>query len=403
MKHTMILGGALVALLSTTGYTVAEDKAVNMIQCGDTLAETYPDLIKAWEGKNPGFKVNVELVGWAQCQDKVTTLAAAGTPVALAYVGSRTLKEFADSDLIVPITYTDAEKAAYYPHILDTVTYNGQQWGIPTAFSTKAIYWNKDLFTKAGLDPNKPPTTWAELLSDAKTIKDKTGIPGYGLPAKTMDNTMHQFLHYVYTNNGTVTDDKGNITLDSPENLAALEFVKSLVPVSEDGPSAYEQNDMTTLFSDGKVAMIEQGPWGRNQIAKGINWGVAALPIGPSAKGPGTLLITDSLAIFKGTGVEDQATDLAKWLTNPENQFTYEKTHGLTPLRPVAGVADLVKEDPTWKPFLDGISNGGPEPLFKDYKGLQNSFIAMVQSVVTGQAEPKDALTKAATEIKAFE
>lgn len=402
-KHAMILGGVLVALLSSTGYTIAEDKDVAMIQCGDTLAETYPDLIKAWEAKNPGYKVNVELVGWTQCQDKVTTLAAAGTPVALAYVGSRTLKQFADSDLIVPVTYTDEEKAAYYPHILDTVTYNGQQWGIPTAFSTKAIYWNKDLFTKAGLDPNKPPATWDELLSDAKTIKEKTGVPGYGLPAKTMDNTMHQFLHYVYTNNGSVTDDKGNITLDSPENLAALEFIKSLVPYSEDGPSAYEQNDMTTLFSDGKVAMIEQGPWGRNQIAKTINWGVAALPTGPSAKGPGTLLITDSLAIFKGTGVEDQAMDLAKFLTNPENQFTYEKTHGLTPLRPVAGVADLVKEDPSWKPFLDGISNGGPEPLFKDYKGMQDSFITMVQSVVTGQAEPKAALTKAATDIKAFE
>ena len=402
-KHAMILGGVLVALLSSTGYTIAEDKNVAMIQCGDTLAETYPDLIKAWEAKNPGYKVNVELVGWTQCQDKVTTLAAAGTPVALAYVGSRTLKQFADSDLIVPVTYTDAEKAAYYPHILDTVTYNGQQWGIPTAFSTKAIYWNKDLFTKAGLDPNKPPATWDELLSDAKTIKEKTGVPGYGLPAKTMDNTMHQFLHYVYTNNGSVTDDKGNITLDSPENLAALEFVKSLVPYSEDGPSAYEQNDMTTLFSDGKVAMIEQGPWGRNQIAKGVNWGVAALPVGPSAKGAGTLLITDSIAVFKGTGVEDQAIDLGKWLTSPENQFTYEKTHGLTPLRPVAGVADLVKEDPSWKPFLDGISNGGPEPLFKDYKGMQDAFITMVQSVVTGQAEPKDALTKAAGEIKAFE
>ena len=122
-KHAMILGGVLVALLSSTGYTIAEDKNVAMIQCGDTLAETYPDLIKAWEAKNPGYKVNVELVGWTQCQDKVTTLAAAGTPVALAYVGSRTLKQFADSDLIVPVTYTDAEKAAYYPHILDTVTF----------------------------------------------------------------------------------------------------------------------------------------------------------------------------------------------------------------------------------------------------------------------------------------
>src|SRR3954471_17226934 len=118
-KHVMILGGVLVTLLSTTGYTVAEDKNVAMIQCGDAIAETYPDLIKQWEAKNPGYKVSVEMVGWAQCQDKVTTLAAAGTPVALAYVGSRTLKQFADSDLIVPITYTDAEKAAYYPHIMD--------------------------------------------------------------------------------------------------------------------------------------------------------------------------------------------------------------------------------------------------------------------------------------------
>jgi len=404
-KHSMILGGAIVALLASAAphAAYADDKAVAMIQCGDTLAETYPDLIKAWEAKNPGYKVNVELVGWDQCQDKVTTLAAAGTPVALAYVGSRTLKQFADSDLIIPITYTDAEKAAYYPHIVDTVTYNGQQWGIPTAFSTKALFWNKDLFTKAGLDPNKPPKTWDELLADAKTIKDKTGVPGYGLPAKTMDNTMHQFLHYVYTNNGTVTDATGKITLDSPENLAALTFYKSLVPVSEDGPSAYDQDDMIKIFSDGKVAMIEGGPWVRNQVPKTINWGVDLLPVGPSSKGPGTLLITDSLAVFKGTGVEAQATDLAKWLTNPENQFTYEKTHGLTPLRPVDGVKDLVAQDPTWKPFLDGIAFGGPEPLFKDYKGLQNSMITMVQSVVTGQAEPKDALTKAAGDIGQFE
>lgn len=404
-KHSLILGGAMVALLATATphAAFADDKEVAMIQCGDTLAETYPDLIKQWEGKNPGYKVNVELVGWDQCQDKVTTLAAAGTPVALAYVGSRTLKGFADSDLIIPITYTDAEKAAYYPHILDTVTYNGQQWGIPTAFSTKALFWNKDLFTKAGLDPNKPPTTWDEMFQDAQTIKDKTGVPGYGLPAKTMDNTMHQFLHFVYTNNGTVTDDKGNITLDSPQNQEAIEFYKKLVPVSEDGPSAYDQDDMIKIFSDAKVAMIEGGPWVRNQVPKTINWGVAALPVGPEAKGPGTLLITDSLAVFKGTGVEAQATDLAKWLTNPDNQFTYEKTHGLTPLRPVAGVADLVKEDPTWKPFLDGIAFGGPEPLFHDYKGLQNAFITMVQSVVTGQADPKAALTQAAGSIKQYE
>lgn len=153
----------------------------------------------------------------------------------LAYVGSRTLKQFADNDLIIPIPMTDAEKAAYYPHIVETVTFKDQVWGIPVAFSTKALFWNKDLFTKAGLDPAKPPTTWDELYSDAKVIKEETGVPGYGLPAKTMDNTMHQFLHYVYTNNGSVIDGD-TITLDSPQNLAALTFIKKLVDVSEEGP-----------------------------------------------------------------------------------------------------------------------------------------------------------------------
>ncbi len=402
-KHSILIAGAIAALAVTTTApgAFADDKTVSMIQCGDTLAETYPALIKDWESRNPGYKVDVQLIGWAQCQDKATTLAAASDPVALAYMGSRVLKQLAQNDLIVPIPMTDAEKASYYPHIVDTVTSGGQQWGIPTAFSTKALYWNKDLFTKAGLDPNKPPTTWDELYADAKAIKDKTGVAGFGLPAKTMDNTMHTFLHFVYTNNGTVSDADGNITLDSPQNLQALEFVKKLVGVSEEGPTAYEMNDMIQLFSDAKVAMIEQGPWGRNQISKDVNWGVAPLPLGPQATGPGTLLITDSLAVFKGSGVEAQAIDLAKFLTNPENQFAYEKTHGLTPVRPVPGVADLVKEDPTWKPFLDGIGNGGPEPLFTDYKGLQDAFITMVQSVVTGQATPADALKTCAAALEA--
>ncbi|MGO7638848.1 extracellular solute-binding protein, partial [Rhizobium leguminosarum] len=74
------------------------------------------------------------------------------------------------------------------------------------AFSTKALYWNRDLFKQAGLDPETPPKTWAEEIEMAKTIKEKTGIPGFGLSANTFDNTMHQFMHWVYTNNGTVID-----------------------------------------------------------------------------------------------------------------------------------------------------------------------------------------------------
>lgn len=399
MNKMSLLTSAVVALTAAASTAYAQE-TVHMIQCGDAIADGYPEFIAEWEAANPDYKVEVELVGWAQCQDKATTLAIAGDPVALAYMGSRVLKQLAQNELIVPVPMTNEEKAGYYPHIVSTVTFEGQQWGIPVAFSTKSLFWNKGLFEAAGLDPDTPPKTWDEMYDMAKAVTDNTDARGFGLVAKTFDNTMHQFLHWVYTNNGSVIDADGNITLDSPEVLEALEALKKMVPVSEEGPTAYEQNELIDLFNDGQIAMLQQGPWMRNRINEGIEWGVAPLPLGPSAQGPGTLLITDSLAVFNGSGVEEAAISLAKFLTNEENQFYYEKTQGLTPLRPVPGVAEIVAEDATWQPFLDGISNGGPEPLFTEYKPFQDAIIAMVQSVVTGDAEPAAALTKAAAEIE---
>ncbi|MCM2452024.1 extracellular solute-binding protein [Agrobacterium vitis] len=406
MKNTLtIMAGALALLASSALSSFAADKEISWIYCGDKIDPIHEKYIKVWEGKNPGWKIAPEVVGWEQCQDKATTLAAAGTPVAMAYVGSRTLKEFAENDLIVKVPMTDAEKKSYYPNIVDTVTFDDTQWGVPIAFSTKALFWNKDLFKKAGLDPETPPKTWAEEIAFAKQIKEKTGIAGYGMPAKTFDNTMHQFMHWVYTNNGQVMDKDGKIVMDSPEVLAALQAYKDIAPYSVEGATAYEQNEIRAIFLDGKAGMIQNSTGAAYRLLKtDIHWGVTTLPLGPSAKGPGTLLLTDSLAIFKGSGVEDKATEFAKYITSPEPQEEYELTtdSGLTPLRPSAKVEQLIKDKPYWKPFIDGIAFGGPEPLFKDYKGFQNVMIEMVQSVVTGKAEPADALKKASAAIDQY-
>lgn len=402
---TILRKGLLgIALATTTALpTLAEE--ISWIYCGDKIDPIHEKYIKDWEAANEGWTIAVEVVGWEQCQDKATTLAAAGSPAGMAYVGSRTLKEFAQNDLIVPVPMTDEEKAAYYPHIVDTVTFDGTQWGVPVAFSTKALYWNKDLFTQAGLDPEKPPTTWAEEIEMAKTIKEKTGIAGYGLSAKTFDNTMHQFLHWVYTNNGQVIDAEGNIKLDSPEVLAALQAYKDIAAYAEEGPTAYEQNEVRAIFLDGKLGMIQAGSGAASRLKETkINWGVTTLPLGPSATGPGTLLITDSLAVFKGSGVEEKAVEFAKYITSPDIQPEYELQGGagLTPLRPSAKVDAFVAADPSWQPFIDGIAFGGPEPLFTDYKGFQNVMIELVQSVVTGSAEPQEALTKAAAALEEY-
>ncbi|WP_010141193.1 ABC transporter substrate-binding protein [Oceanicola sp. S124] len=402
MTKTLLRTGAALAALVVAAPAMAEE--ITMIVCGDTMDPIHDKYIAEWEAQNDGWTVAPEVVGWGQCQDKVTTLAVAGTPVGLAYVGSRTLKEFAEFGLIEPIPMTEEEKASYYPNVVGTVTYQGEQWGVPVAFSTKAFYWNKDLFEEAGLDPETPPATWEEVIAAAKAVTENTDSAGFGLVAKTFDNTMHQFLHWVYTNNGQVVDDEGNIVLDSPEVLAALEAYKALVPYSEEGPTAYEQNEVRAIFLDGGVSMMHASIGAVSRLADtDINWGVANLPLGPEAKGPGTLLITDSLAVFSGTGVEEQAISLAKFLTAPAAQEEYDLNAGLTPLRPSPTIDALVEEQPYWAPYIEGIEFGGPEPLFTDYRAFQNIMIEMVQSVVTGDAEPADALAKADAALKELE
>lgn len=402
MKLTsLLLGGAMV--LTSVSFAAAQDGRIHMIQCGDDQGDGFPvqqRLISEWEAENPGFNIDLELVPWGQCQEKATTLASAGSPAAIAYMGSRTLKQLAANDLIVPVDMTDEEKATYAAPVLGTVTANGQVWGTPRAFSTKALYWNKDLFEAAGFDPEMAPKTWDEMLEIATAVSEKTDADGVGLAAASFDNTMHQFMNYVYTNGGEVINSDGEIVFDSPNNVQALEFYGKLAEVSQPGPIAYDRAKLRPLFVESKIAMMVSGPWERSRI-NDVNWGVAPLPVGPMG-GPGTLLITDSLAVFKGTGVEEQAVSLAKWLTNPDNQFEFEAASGLTPLRDVAGVQGLVDEDPTWAAFLEGIPTGGPEPFVTDYVGLQDVINEAIQGVVLGEVDAAEAVAFAAEELEDY-
>ena len=198
-------------------------------------------VIDDFKASNPGVTVNMEAVPWGTCQDKSMTLAAAGDPVSLSYMGSRTLKQLGENNLIVPVTIPEKDQANYQPGILNTVSHLGKFWGFPHAFSTKALFINCGLIEKAGMQC-VGPHTWEGMYQMAKTVKDKLGIAGVGLVAKDFDNTMHQFLNYLYSNGGSVIDsDTNKITLNSPQTVEALEFYGKLASVAQEGPTAFER------------------------------------------------------------------------------------------------------------------------------------------------------------------
>lgn len=382
---------ATTALIGLSGAAQAATE-LYIINCG---ADTEPQNpvqakdIDAWVAENPDYTVRVEFLPWEQCQEKTMTLAAAGTPPAAAYMGSRTLKQLASSDQIVPIELSADELKTYEPAVISTVQFDGKVWGLPRAFSTQGLYYNKDLFQQAGIDMPEGPKTFEDVLTAAKAVTDKTDAAGFGIPAADMDNTFHEFLPFLFANGGHVVDAEGKVDFNTPNNVETLKFYQDLAKFAQEGPIAYDRGKIEPLFKEGQVAMFLSGAYSLSKF-EGVNYGTALIPVGPSGK-PSTLLITDSLVVFKGTGVEEPTTSLIKYLTAPERQAPFDEAGGWTPIRPADSSAALVAKNPNWKPFLDSIPTGGPEPLMTDYIAMQDVAIEGIQGIVTDELTPEEA------------
>ena len=395
--RSILIAGAL----ATGAAFSAQAQDMHFIMCGGEVREADQKVVDAFLAANPGVTVNLEAVPWGTCQDKSLTLAAAGDPPSVAYMGSRTLSQLANNDLIVPAEMSDATKSQYQSGVLNTVTIKGVQWGYPHAFSTKGLYINCDLAEAAGAEC-KAPATWDDMYALAKAINDNTGAAGVGLAGKDFDNTMHQFLNYLYSNGGVVIDpETGENKLDSQQTRETLAFYGKLVDVAQEGPTAWERDQLRDLFNDGKIGMYINGPWGRGQHKEEINQLVAPVPAGPSGES-GTILITDSLVVFKGSGHEDLAHKLAQALSSGEAQYDLDSSWGLTPILQYDQLgfdAPYYENDPFWAVYTGGISTGGPEPIVEDFKSLQSVFTNMVQGIILKDDSVDNLVTIAGEEL----
>ena len=388
------------AVLLTGSALSAQAEELHFIMCGGEVRAADQAVVDAFEASHEGVTVNIEAVPWGTCQDKSLTLAAAGDPPSISYMGSRTLRQLANNDLIIPAEIPSEWEDAYQPGILNTVTIKGTRWGYPHAFSTKALYINCDLADEAGV-ACEAPATWDDMYAMAEAIHNNTDAAGIGLAGKDFDNTMHQFLNYLYSNGGVVINPAtGENMLDSKETRETLEFYGRLADVAQDGPTAWERDQLRDLFNDSKIGMYVQGPWGRGQHNEDINAITVPVPAGPSGSS-GTILITDSLVVFKGSGHEELAQELAQALASGDAQYDLDQSWGLTPIFQYEklGVENPYYMDDFWSVYTAGIASGGPEPLVEDFKSLQSVFTNMVQGILLDDDTVDNLVTIAGEEL----
>src|SRR5882757_685945 len=297
-------------------------------------------------------RVFVDLLSVSLIHQKTLLATAGGNPPDLAGLMNDAVVEFADKNALLPLEDfakgTDVVAERYIPAFWDMCTHKGHLWSVPTTPVMVALHWNKDLFQKAGLDPERPPRTIGEIDAFSRKLTRRnaaTGqIEGMGfLPSEPG----HWPEAWGYFFGGALWDGATRFTLDSPENVRAYEWVQGyakeygvdalLTFRSSFGRFGSPQN----AFMSGKVAMELQGVWLSNFIDMynpGMHWGAAPFPSTEEGGDPIAIANSDMLVVPRGAKHPREAFEFVKYLAERGPIEKLALLHGKT--SPLLDVSD---------------------------------------------------------------
>ena len=295
------------------------------------IAAEYGKQTKDWWAKfqsdfnaaNEGIDLKVEVVSWNDIYTVVNTRVSNNAAPDILNID--TFADYVGDDLLRPIKdfVSDKTYAKFYPAFIEQSNIDGTIWAIPDLASARAMYYNKDILEAAGVD--KVPTTWAELRAACEAIKayDAEVYP-WGVDMTT-DEGQACFAYYSWTNGGDFTDASGNWTLNSAENVEAVEYIVGLVKdgLTNSDPATQTRYDLQELFAAGKVAMMI----GPNQISSyvassenPINFGIASIPAN-EGKSTSSVGVMDRFMVFDNEDTDNKVDAIKTFF-----DFFYEDT-----------------------------------------------------------------------------
>ncbi|WUI00827.1 extracellular solute-binding protein [Spirillospora sp. NBC_00431] len=323
----------------------------------DKNTKPYWDaLIKEFESKNSGYKVNLEMVDWTQMDAKVKTyVQTKQVPDILNY---NAFSDFARDGLIYKASevLSPATLSDFTPTFVEQAKYNGEQYGIPFISSARLLFYNKALFKKAGI--TEPPKTWDEVKTNAEKVK-KAGAIGYGLPLGP-EEAQAEFYSWAMNNGGGWVDASGKWAINQKANIDTLTFLKDLNKsgLTQPNPESTDRKTVFNQFAQGKVGMSIGGPFTKagfiDPVNKNLDFGVAPLP-SKSGSEHNTLGVMDVLAAFKKSDGKnkDAIKKFLDFFYQKENTSKFLTTSGFLPVTKSAG--DALSADPYMKLFVDAL------------------------------------------------
>jgi len=407
------LGLALTGAMAFTLPAVADTELTMYypIAVGGDLTVVVDEMIAEFTAQNPDISVDAIYSGnYDDTRVRALSALASGEPAQLAVMFSIDAYDLIEQELIVPfeeVATTDEDKAwleSFYPALMANSLIEGQTWGIPFQRSTIVAYYNKEMFSAAGLDPEAPPATWDELVSMGKALTqgDTSGlmIPSTGYPYWMFQALAIQNGKEVMSGDGLTT------YFDDPAVVQTLEFWKSLSAEHGIMPTGtVEWGTLRQAFLEGQTAMMWHSTGNLTAVrnAADFDFGVAELPANVRAGSPTG---GGNFYLFKDTSEEERAAalKLMRFMTSPEQAAAWSIATGYMGVSPAAYETEALQAyTQEFPPAL--VARNQLESAVAEFSTFETARVRdglnnAIQSALTGAKSPADALaeTQAAAE-----
>ncbi|HTW29245.1 MAG TPA: sugar ABC transporter substrate-binding protein [Acetobacteraceae bacterium] len=398
--------GALAALTLPPAQPAAakETVSVTVAQYSNKTGPWFQEAADAFEKANPDIAVKFQVVPWDTLQQKLTTDISGGDNSDMSIIGTRWLLDFVKQGIVAPLDsdMTPEFRSRFIPVFLKPSVLNGKTYGLPIAASARAMFYNKDILAKAGV--NEPPATWDDVVSDCKKVKASAqkDVYCFGLQGKEIETDVY-YYYAMWSYGGSIVTPDGKSGLTEPAALKAAELYKSLIDdgLTEPGPTAYNREDIQNQFKQGHLAFVMTAPFLITQIkteAPKLNYGIIPIPKGTTQV---TYGVTDSIVLFDNSKHKAAAWKFLDFIFKPEWRVKFDQNEGFLPVE--QSVADMPEfaGNPGLKVFTSLLPVAKFAPLITGWEQAADATIRGLQKIYLNQEQPKPALDQAAKDVDA--
>jgi multiple sugar transport system substrate-binding protein len=336
-----------------------------------------------------GYTLDVNVVSWDNIDQQSSTMIQNNQPPDIlnlnAYASYAKDGLLYSADEVLP----SEVQSDILPTFVEYGTYDGKFYGFPDLSSARALFYNTDLFAKAGV--TAPPTTWAELEAAAQKVKAAGGT-GYAMPLGP-EESQGEFSMWLFNNGGDwKTDDTWSI--NSEKNVETLTFMKKLADagLTQANPARTNRADAFDLFKSGKAGMVVGfSPLAGDLDKDGtVKYAVAPFPSNDGSESK-TFGVTDYLMAFKKSGNQDAVKAFYELYYSKDQINTFIEKEGFLPVT-TSGLEYFQKDDKL-KVYLDTLPNARLTPT--DDPTWDKVKLAVQQNLGGGiTGDPKATLDK---------